>query len=276
MYMITNYFTNLLLNSILEESYVVIATLILLGMAMHISFNIKMLASILIPAVISNFLRYFLSLDMTLIFIIFVLVMVLTICIIYNQKSLKKVFIVFTCVSAACMTNAMLEIANYKIIMLCTNITEETLKENIVNAFFSSLPIRLIEISIIIIYIKKHKYIDKKLSTSIWHSILKDKEQSMFAVIASFFNILWIVASVKVFVLDKFLINGSFNIKTSLLILMGDIIVPIMIYICFFFSVYNIMAKEAYIERLNRDLDIARKNMSKNDSHRHNKKGSYY
>jgi hypothetical protein len=200
--------------------------------------------------------------------------MVLVICLLYNQKTLKRIFAVFSCVSLACMSNAMLEIVNYKIIMLCTNINEVNLKENIINAFVSSLPIRVVELGIIILYLRKKKYFDEKINTNIWKIVLKDEELGLFSLIASVFNIVWIVASVKIFILDKFLINSSLDTQTSLLILMGDIVVPIIIYICLFFSVYNIQAKEAYIESLNRDLVKARENLAKNETHRDNYNGN--
>lgn len=271
---IIDFFYNILLNSIMEESYVVIATLILLRMSDMIVFNKKIVISVLAPAVISNMLRYFFSVDMTIVFIVFVFIMVLTICLLYNQKTLKRIFAVFTCVSVACMSNAMLEIVNYKVIMLCTNINEVNLKDNIINAFVSSLPIRVVELGIIILYLRKKKYFDEKINTNMWKIVLKDEELGLFSLIASVFNIIWIVASVKIFVLDKFLINSSLDTQTSLLILMGVIVVPIIIYICLFFSVYNIQAREAYIERLNRDLIKARENLAKNETHRDNFNGN--
>ncbi len=272
---IIDFFFNILLNSIMEESYVVIATLILLRMSKMIVFNKKIVISVLAPAVISNILRYFFNVDMTIVFIVFVFIMVLIICFLYNQKTLKRIFAVFTCVSVACMSNAMLEIVNYKVIMLCTNINEVNLKENVINAFVSSLPIRVVELGIIIIYLRKQKYFDEKINTNIWKIVLKDEELGLFSLIASVFNIIWIVASVKIFILDKFLINSSLDTQTSLLILMGVIVVPIIIYICLFFSVYNIQAREAYIERLNRDLIKARENLAKNETHRDNFNGNY-
>lgn len=172
------------------------------------------------------------------------------------------------------MSNAMLEIVNYKVIMLCTNINEVNLKDNIINAFVSSLPIRVVELGIIILYLRKKKYFDEKINTNMWKIVLKDEELGLFSLIASVFNIIWIVASVKIFVLDKFLINSSLDTQTSLLILMGVIVVPIIIYICLFFSVYNIQAREAYIERLNRDLIKARENLAKNETHRDNFNGN--
>lgn len=271
---IIDFFYNILLNSIMEESYVVIATLILLRMSDMIVFNKKIVISVLAPAVISNMLRYFFSVDMTIVFIVFVFIMVLTICLLYSQKTLKRIFAVFTCVSVACMSNAMLEIVNYKVIMLCTNINEVNLKDNIINAFVSSLPIRVVELGIIILYLRKKKYFDEKINTNMWKIVLKDEELGLFSLIASVFNIIWIVASVKIFVLDKFLINSSLDTQTSLLILMGVIVVPIIIYICLFFSVYNIQAREAYIERLNRDLIKARENLAKNETHRDNFNGN--
>lgn len=265
-----DFFTNLILISILEEIFVVIATLILLRMTEKIKFDKKMVISVLVPATISNFLRYFSSLDLGFIFLIFILVMVTMICLNYNQRSLIKVFIAFSCVSVACVSNSILEIANYKIIMLCTNTTEVILKEDIIYAFMSSLPIRAIESAIIILYVRKKKHTDNKSRTNMWQFILKNKELSLFATIASLFNILWIIASVKIFVFDKFLINSSLKIQTSMLILIGDIIVPIIIYICLFLSVYNIQAKEAYIDSLNKDLILARENLSKNEVQRNN------
>lgn len=267
---IIDFFSNILLNSIMEESYVVIATLILLRMSNMIVFNKKMMISVLAPAVISNILRYFFNVDMTIVFIVFIFIMVLIICLLYNKKTLKRIFAVFTCVSVACMSNAMLEIVNYKVIMLCTNINEVNLKENVINAFVSSLPIRAVELGIIIIYLRKQKYFDEKINTSMWRIVLKDEELGLFSLIASVFNMIWIVASVKIFILDKFLINSSLKTQTSLLILMGVIVVPIMIYICFFFAVYNIQAREVYIERLNTDLIKARENLAKNETHRDN------
>ena len=272
---IIDFISNILLNSILEESYVVIATLILLRMSNMIVFNKKIVISVLTPAVISNVLRYFFSIDMTIVFIVFVFIMVLMICLLYNQRTLKRIFAVFTCVSVACMSNAMLEIVNYKIIMLCTNINEVNFKDNIINAFVSSLPIRVVELGIIVIYLRKKKYFDEKISTNIWKTLIKDEEIGLFSLIASVFNIIWIVASVKIFILDKFLINSSLETQTSLLILMGVIVVPIIIYICLFFSVYNIHAREAYIEKLNGDLIKARENLAKNEIHRDNFNGNY-
>jgi hypothetical protein len=271
---IIDFLLNILLNSVMEESYVIIATLILLRMSDMIVFNKKMVISVLVPAVISNMLRYFFSVDMTIVFIVFIFIMILIICLLYNQKTLKRIFAVFTCVSVACMSNAMLEIVNYKVIMLCTNINEVNLKENIINAFVSSLPIRVVELGIIILYLRKKKYFEEKINTSIWKMVLKDEELGLFSLIASVFNIIWIVASVKIFILDKFLINSSLDTQTSLLILMGVIVVPIIIYICLFFSVYNIQAREAYIESLNRDLIKARENLAKNETHRDNYNGN--
>jgi hypothetical protein len=144
------------------------------------------------------------------------------------------------------------------------------LKEDIIYAFISILPIRVIELAIIILYVRKKKHIDKKSSTNIWQFILKNKELSLFATIASLFNILWIIASVKIFVFDKFLINSSLKIQTSMLILIGDIIVPIIIYICLFLAVYSIQTKEAYIDSLNKDLILARDNLAKNEAQRNN------
>jgi hypothetical protein len=270
-----DFLSNILLNSILEESYVVIATLILLRMPNMIAFNKKIVISILVPAVISNVLRYFFSIDMTIVFIVFVFIMVLIVCLLYSQKTLKRIFAVFSFVSVACMSNAMLEIINYKVIMLCTNMNEFNLKDNIVNAFVSSLPIRVVELGIIVIYLRKRKYFDEKINTNIWRTLIKDEELGLFSLIASIFNIIWIVAAVKIFVLDKFLINSSLETQTTLLILMGVIVVPIIIYICLFFSVYNIQAREAYIERLNTDLIKARENLAKNEIHRDNYKGNY-
>lgn len=270
MQIIIDSFKNLFLVSILEESFVVIATLILLRLPGKIKFDKKMVVSVLVPATISNFLRYFSSFDMTIIFLIFILVMVIVICLNYNQRSLIKVFVTFSCVSVVCVSNAILEIADYKILMLCTNTTEVILKEDIINAFMCSLPIRVIEFSIIIIYLRKKKHTDKNSSTNIWQFILNNKELSIFATIASMFNILWIIASVKIFIFDKFLINSSIKIQTSMIILIGDIIVPIIIYICLFLAVYNIQAKEAYIDSLNKDLILARKNLAKNEAQRNN------
>ncbi len=272
---IIDFISNILLNSILEESYVVIATLILLRMSNMIVFNKKIVISVLTPAVVSNMLRYFFSVDMTIIFISFVFVMVLIICLLYNQKTLKRIFAVFTFVSVACISNAMLEIVNYKVIMLCTNLNEFNLKDNIINAFVGSLPIRVVELGIIILYLRKQKYFDEKINTNIWKTLIKDEELGLFSLIASVFNIIWIVAAVKIFVLDKFLINSSLETQTTLLILMGVIVVPIIIYICLFFSVYNIQAREAYIERLNTDLIKARENLAKNEIHRDNFNGNY-
>ena len=272
---IIDFISNILLNSILEESYVVIATLILLRMSNMIVFSKKIVISVLTPAVVSNMLRYFFSVDMTIIFISFVFVMVLIICLLYNQKTLKRIFAVFTFVSVACISNAMLEIVNYKVIMLCTNLNEFNLKDNIINAFVGSLPIRVVELGIIILYLRKQKYFDEKINTNIWKTLIKDEELGLFSLIASVFNIIWIVAAVKIFVLDKFLINSSLETQTTLLILMGVIVVPIIIYICLFFSVYNIQAREAYIERLNTDLIKARENLAKNEIHRDNFNGNY-
>lgn len=270
MQMIIEFFSNLILISILEESFVVILTLLLLRNPEKIRFDKKMVTSVLVPALISNFLRYFSNFDVIIIFMIFILVMVAMICLNYNQKSLLKIIITFSCVSVACVTNSILEIAEYKIIMLCTNTTEIALKEDIINAFMCSLPIRVIELAVVILCMRKQKQTDKKIRTSLWQFILKDKELSLFAIIVSVFNILWIVASVKVFVFDKFLINGSFKMQASLLILIGDIIVPAIIYICLFLSVHNIQSKEAYIDRLNEDLILARENLAKNEVHRNN------
>lgn len=277
MYMtnIIDFLLNILLISILEESYVVVATLILLRMTNMIVFNKKLVTSILVPAVISNILRYFFNIDMTIIFIVFILTMVVIICLLYKQKTLKRIFAVFSFVSVACMINAMLEIVNFKVIMLCTSINEFNLKDNIINAFVSSLPIRVVELGIIVLYLRKRKYFDEKINTNIWKTLIKDEELALFSLIASVFNIIWIVAAVKIFVLDKFLINSSLETQTTLLILMGVIVVPIIIYICLFFSVYNIQAREAYIERLNTDLIKARENLAKNEIHRDNYKGNY-
>ncbi|QNU65628.1 hypothetical protein EHE19_011920 [Ruminiclostridium herbifermentans] len=272
---IIDFLLNILLISILEESYVVVATLILLRMTNMIVFNKKLVTSILVPAVISNILRYFFNIDMTIIFIVFILTMVVIICLLYKQKTLKRIFAVFSFVSVACMINAMLEIVNFKVIMLCTSINEFNLKDNIINAFVSSLPIRVVELGIIVLYLRKRKYFDEKINTNIWKTLIKDEELALFSLIASVFNIIWIVAAVKIFVLDKFLINSSLETQTTLLILMGVIVVPIIIYICLFFSVYNIQAREAYIERLNTDLIKARENLAKNEIHRDNYKGNY-
>lgn len=269
---IVDFLLNIFLNSILEEAYVVFATLLLLRMSNMIVFNKKIVMSILVPAIISNTLRYFFSADVIVVFIIFIFTMVLTICLLYNQRTVKKVLMTFTCVSVACVSNAMLEIVNYKIIMLCTNINEIILKENIINAFVSSLPIRVVELGIIILYFKKQKDIDERIDINIWKLVLKDEGLSLFSIVASIFNILWIVASVKIFILEKLLINSKLSTHTSLLVLMGAIIVPIMIYICLFFSVYNIQSREAYIDNLNKDLIAARKNLIKNESHQLNKK----
>ncbi len=267
---IVNFLLNILLNSIGEESYVVIATLILLRMSNMIAFNKKIMFSILGPAVISNILRYFFNVDIAIAFMVFLFSMVIIMCLLYHQKTLKKIFAVFTCVSAACMSNAMLEFINFRIIMLYTNVTEVSLKNNIINAFVSSLPIRVVELGLIFLYLRKKKFFDEKIDTNVWKTVSKDPELSLFALVASVFNVLWIVAAIKIFIFNKFLVNSSLNTQTVLLILMGVIVVPIIIYICLFFSVYHIQAREARIASLNRDLIKARENLAKNETQRDN------
>ncbi len=255
--------SNLLLNSIPEECYVVLATLVLLRMGKQIKFDFRLIVSVIFPALVSNIYRYVFNLNMSIGFIVFIFVMSSTIWFAYNQKTFKKFVMVFVCVSIACVSNALLELFEYVIIMNCSTITEITLKEHVFYAFISTIPYRILEFSIIVLYIKKQKDIDQKIRVHLYQSILNNGDQRYIAVLTTIFNLIWIAGSVKVFVIDKILINDNMKITTSLIILIGDIIVPIVTYISLFFSIYNARARELYIKSLNRDLLISRVNIAR-------------
>jgi hypothetical protein len=200
---------------------------------------------------------------MPTVFAIFIVTMALTIAMVYKQFSVKRVFLVIACTVAASMSNAILETVNYGVLTICSSVTENILKDNVMYAFMSTIPFRFIEFGFVMLYIKKKRDIDQKVRVNLWQLILKNKGQRFFAVIVSVFNISWLAGFTKIFAIDKILINGGVKMAPSLLMLMGAVLVPIIAYIALLFSIYNARARELYVKSLNRDSLIARINIAK-------------
>ena len=144
MHSVINFILNTLLNSIPEEIFTICVCLVLLGLAREIKFDYKIIVSILSPAIISNALRYFFNVNSPINFILFIFSMTITLIIMYKQFTLKRVFLVFVCAVTACLSNMILEILNYSILILGVPITDLILKENVIYAFVFSLPFRFI------------------------------------------------------------------------------------------------------------------------------------
>ena len=263
MHPVINFILNTLLNSIPEEIFTICVCLVLLGLAREIKFDYKIIVSILSPAIISNTLRYFFNVNSPINFIIFIFSMTLTLIIMYKQFTFKKVFLVFVCSVTACLCNMILEILNYSILILGVPITDVILKENVIYAFVFSLPFRFIELIIMILYIKHRKDIDYRVRISLTQQIIRNKEQRCFALIVSIINIIWIIGSVKIFIIDKILINFNLSFSTKLFLLVGDILTPILIFGTLMFSIYCSRARDIYLKASKRDLFTSKVNIAK-------------
>lgn len=253
---------NLLLNSIPEEIYVVLFCLVLIGIK-KIKFDWKLVTSILVPAIISNICRYILNINMSIVFIIFVMTMCLTIVLCYKKYTLKTAGLVIISTVIACVINVLLELINYGILMKCAGITELILKDSIFIAFISSLPFRLLEIGTVILYIKMRKDLEQKIRVNLWQTILKNKKQRILAIIVSIFNIFWVAASLKIFGIDKILLVKSIDISTALLIMIGDVLVPVLLYIFLVYTIYITRKNEVYLKRLNKGFIFTHANVAK-------------
>lgn len=263
MHSVINFILNTLLSSIPEETFTICVCLVLLGLANEIKFDYRIIVSILNPAVISNTLRYFFNVDSPINFIIFIFSMTLTLIIMYKQFTFKRVFLVFVCTVTACLCNMILEILNYSILILGVPINDVILKENAIYAFVFSLPFRLIELIIMALYIKHRKEIDYRVRINLTQQIIRNKEQRYFALIVSIINIFWIIGSVKIFIIDKILINFNLSFSTKLFLLVGDILTPILIFGTLMYSIYCSRARDIYLKASKRDLFTSKVNIAK-------------
>lgn len=270
MFPLSQFICNIILCSIPEESYAICLCLVLLGMANEIRLNKKLVLSIFLPAIISNALRYFINTSVLVTFTLFVFVMSITILSIYRQYTLKRMFLVFVCTVTACVSNMILEILNYGILMMCTPLTEIILKDNIYYAFISSLPFRVVELLFVVLYIKHKKFFEYKARVNLWQQLIRNKDQMYFAVVVSIFNILWVVGSVKLFIIDNILLKSNIRLAPSLFLLTGDILLPVVIFTSLLFSIYCTRARDIYIKSSNRDLLISKVNIAKYYSNKNN------
>lgn len=264
--------SNIVLCSIPEEIYTTCFCLVLLGLAKQIKFNKRLVISVLVPAIFSNVFRYYLNANAMVNFVLFVITMSVTITLIYKQFKLKRVILVLFCTVTACMSNMILEILNYGLLMKCSPINETILKENVLYAFLSSIPFRTIELLFVLLYAKHKKDIDYKVRVNLWQQIVKNKEQRYFAIIVSIFNVLWVIGSLKLFILDNILIECNVKLAPSLFLLAGDILLPLVVFASLLFSIYCARAREIYVKSVNRDLLISRVNIAKYYANKNNYK----
>ncbi len=255
--------SNIVLCSIPEEFYAICLCLALVGMAKQIKLNRKLIMSIITPAILSNIIRYYLNVNAMINFTVFVLIMSTTLVLIYRLYNIKRILLIFICTVTACVSNMIFEILNYGILMMCTPLTESILKTNVLYAFLSSLPFRIIEILFIIMYIRHKKNIDYKIRINLWQQIIRNKDQRYFALIVSIFNILWVVGSIKLFIIDTVLVKSNIKLAPSLFLLIGDILLPVALFVSLIFSIYCARAREIYIRSMNRDLLISKVNIAK-------------
>lgn len=96
-----------------------------------------------------------------------------------------------------------------------------------------------------------------------WQTILKNKKQRILAIIVSVFNIFWVAASLKIFGIDKLLLVKSIDVSTALLIIIGDVLVPVLLYIFLVYTIYITRKNEVYLKKLNKGLIFTHANVAK-------------
>lgn len=257
-----NLLLNLLFNSIPEETYFVLFVLVLMG-TKKIKFDWRLATSIIVPAIVSNVCRYILNVNMSMRFPIFIATMSLTIILCYRKFKLTRAGLVMISTVIASVFDIILELMNYGFLMSCTTITENLLKEDIFIAFISSLPYRLIEVGTVILYIKMQKDIDQRIRVNLWQSILNNKKHRNLSIIVSIINIIWIVVSGKIFGVDNLLVAKDIGLLTSLIIVLGDVLVPVLLYVFVVYTIYTNRRTEIELKKLSKGFVITHVNVAK-------------
>ena len=243
---------NTIFVSILEESFIVAFSLMLLKKFDALEFNKginvkRFLGAILIPAVFTNASRQF-GVQDNFVLLIGVLSVYGALVLIYKIHSPKKLLGAFISILTAIVTFMAIELSYVPLLLRLLNTTVEEVNSSVLNNFLLSIPERTIEAVIIWAMWKKRFNI---LKVDVVKVITNSRVLSILSIVLLGMNVFMLGLSGKYVIFDRYL--SGFPISVQMVFIVGTLILPIFNMVILYAIIYNLKYKEGYRKLFRRD-----------------------
>ena len=240
---------SIIIVSIPEELFLVLFSLILLKRYDLIELKkdniFKISIPVVITAVASNILRYYLPSTKDYIIIIGIIIIVASIIIIYGLSRPKEIIKVIICTLLSMIVYAVIQTAYVPLLLYGTSVPIEELNKPGLLIFIWSLPERAIEFSILSYFLSKKKSF---LRVNLIKVISDSPKLTMITTVVLLFNILFIAAVVKVIGYERVLVGLRFDIQIIFIVCL--LLLPVLNLAALFIAIYYIKDRDA-LKRFN-------------------------
>ncbi|RCX10448.1 hypothetical protein DFR58_12940 [Anaerobacterium chartisolvens] len=243
---------NVIFVSIPEETFLVCFILVLQKKFDYLNFSNKIMFSkfavaILIPAILSNILKYF-GIEGNNVLLFFIPTLIISMLIIYKANTIRKLLDSVVSTLIAVFVWMTIEFMYMPIVINLISATVVEINSSVFLNFLLTIPERLLEI-LIIAYFLKRKFNAFKID--IIRTISKSRAMTIFSLILLSINIFIIGLGGKFIIFDRCLV--SLDIGKQLFFIIETLIIPIFNMVIIYVIVYNMKYKEIAEKVVKRD-----------------------